>query len=85
MYTQIEKSTGEPHPRLEQPNIPIHGLFLWEQYWGLRKSEPISYADIKAYCDITGVILDIWECKALMEIDMAVESSIQQYTKKMSS
>jgi len=80
----MEKSSGNPHPKLEPPIISPHGVYLWEHYWSLRQGNPITYSDIKAYCDITGAILDIWECKGIMAIDRAVEGTVQKHMNKMS-
>lgn len=33
---------------------------------------PICYREIKAYCDVTGAIIDGWEAKALVQADHAI-------------
>lgn len=74
---QIKKSTGFHDPELDPPEIPRGGEHLWAWFWeldagrtaGFGGLEPLSYPDILAWSQLTGVRLLPIETAILKALD----------------
>lgn len=65
-----DKYTGpDPEAGVE---IPEGGEFVWNEFWKLRRSEPLSYAEIESYCRLSRTRFRAWELEALREMDAEV-------------
>ena len=74
---QVEQSTGRSHvPDVE---IPPHGSHIWEWFWTLSNARgssgfgasPLSYTEIRAWIEVTGLTVHPWEIDAIRAMDGA--------------
>jgi len=74
---QVERQTGRRPKDLEGPDFPSLLSYLWTAFLALNNSRsmgahtanPISYQEIKAYCDLTAVVLSPRDVEAIKEVD----------------
>lgn len=63
----MEKSIGrEPQELAEAPELPAECTSVWDTFIRL---SCCSYTEIKAYCDLTGDDLSVWEIDTLIGLD----------------
>lgn len=69
-------------PLLDSVKVPQGFEYLWELFWQIRSGastgfsgSAITWRDMQAYQDVTGVFLDGFEVEAIMAMDMAVRTS----------
>ncbi len=76
---QVEKVTGKKPAELEQIEPPYAARYIWEWFWELHQGRgagmsgplPLSWAEIKAWCDLRGLRLENYETDAIRSMDMA--------------
>jgi hypothetical protein len=73
---QVEEATGVHDDRVDGPLPPEGGETLWQVYWELRREQPLTLAEIEAYCRLTGQRLESWEVRALRAMDGVVQEFI---------
>lgn len=70
----------------EEPEIPEEGQHLWDWFWvlserrqkGFDSANPITFSEIKAWVDVTGVIVLPEEVEVLIIMDTAYLKAISQ-------
>ena len=60
------KSLGRDNPPEESALMPEPAAaFVWLEFWRLWTGETFGYAEVEAYCRITGTRFASWEIEAL--------------------
>lgn len=75
---QVAKQTGRTPPELIAPDFPDRAAYVWEVFldmhtgrtYGMSGPNPLSWGDIKAWCDLRGIVLLSWEVDILKALDM---------------
>ena len=75
---QVQRSLGRQLPELQMPEFPDVAHHIWDTFlslhagrsYGMSGPNPLSWGDIKAWCDLTGVHLEPWEADMLKALDM---------------
>ena len=75
---QVAKQTGRDDI-LAGPPIPDCASHVWELFlelhkgrtYGMSGPNPLSYGDIAAWCNLTGIALSSWEVGVIKTLDMA--------------
>ena len=71
---------------VEDPEIPDDGEHIWTWFWmlaarrqsGINGPQPISYADIMAWCQMTGELMLREELAIIIRMDDSYLSSISK-------
>lgn len=79
MLEQVEKTLGVTPPELIAPDFPDLLLYLWEAFldlhkgrsYGMNGGNPLTWSDIVAWCNLTGIVLSSWEVTTIKALDMA--------------
>lgn len=58
-------------PEQERHVVPDGGEYAWLVFWQLWRGTRMSFAELEAYCRVTGTELEPWEIEALMAMDAA--------------
>jgi len=73
---KVEKQTGIRDPRLDSVKIPEGFRYLWDLFRTVRggasegmSGARITWRDLEAYQDVTGISLDAFEVEAIMAMD----------------
>jgi len=64
---------------LAGPPLPDCAAYVWETFlelhkgrtYGMSGPNPLSYGDIVAWCNLTGITLSSWEIGVIKTLDMA--------------
>ena len=75
---QVEKQTGVKPEELKGPEFPIHLSYIWSAFFKLSGSRsagfssvnPLTYTEIKNYCDMMGEELTGWEIDVIKRLDI---------------
>lgn len=65
---QVEKSTGRKMPALHMELPPAFG-YVWITYLEVSRGNPLTYTEIKAWCDLTGNRLTNTELELILRLD----------------
>jgi len=76
--SQVEKATGYRDPRLDSVQLPQGGERLWRHFWRVYRGSAIPYAEIEAYCRLTGAEFDPWEIEVLIGMEIAAGEVITE-------
>jgi len=75
--SHLEEVTQQPH--IPEIDIPIDALYLWDWFMNLNYSRPsgmgispITYSELKAWTELTGVQLSHWEVDVIKRLDNKV-------------
>lgn len=76
---QVAKITGKTPDELVAPDFPDLLLYLWEAFldlhkgrsYGMNGGNPLTWSDIAAWCNLTGIVLSSWEVTTIKALDMA--------------
>jgi hypothetical protein len=79
MLEQVEKTTGKRPPELECAEAPRELSYVYSCFLDIHRTRgvgmsgalPITYHDIKAFCEVTGNILSTRDVATIIEIDKA--------------
>ena len=69
---QIEKMSNIRDPRLDELDPPEEAELVFRLYWERFRGNPITYSEIKAYQEVTGIRLEPWEIDLLFKIHVTV-------------
>lgn len=80
-YAVVAKQTGKV---VEGPPMPAALRYLWNHFVQLDRGRtgngfgpnPVTWGEIKAYCEVMRVQLDPWEVEALKAVDDAYLASL---------
>lgn len=75
---QVYENTGVIPKELESPDIPETYEDALELYWQLRSGESLTYNEVLAYVELTGVIISLSEAEKLMIIDRIVRKLLDR-------
>ena len=86
-YIKIEEDTGlYPGPDLI---IPYDAIYLWEYFIELSTSRsggfgpaPITYVELKAWSDLTGIVPAAWEVSIIKKMDSKYLEIVNELDKK---
>ncbi len=86
---QVEKTTGERPVELDASEPPGNLCYIWECFWDLHSGRgagmsgplPISWLDIKAWCDLHRRELDSFELGAIRGMDNAFLEAVNGHSK----
>jgi len=68
--TQVYKQTGKlPKQLAEAPPFPEGLSYVWDWYMELATTEPLPYAEIKAWAEIMDIDVLPWEAKLVKSLD----------------
>lgn len=75
---QVHNSSGAYDPRLDLPTIPRELEYLMGWFWEIRSAiggsgfgaNPISFTEMKSWCDLTNIELNPWEVSVIKKLDM---------------
>jgi len=72
----VYRMTGRKPKELEysEPEETIEYLLAY--FYQLKRGAPITYTELKNYCEMMSVDLSGWECSVIMSIDAIFENSI---------
>jgi hypothetical protein len=78
-YKQVERQTGKRPKELDGPEFPRKASHLWSAFLDLSNTRqqgmsgplPISYLEIKTYCELYGIELDPVDVDAIKRLDNA--------------
>jgi len=73
---QVEKVSGIHDSFLDSVEMPFEGEFLWGIFWSL--TGRMSYTELQAYCQLTGLKLSLWEISTLMYMETVAISAISE-------
>ncbi|AWH90828.1 hypothetical protein [Salmonella phage PMBT28] len=74
-WAQIEKTLGRrPKGAPEQKDLPREVTYLWNTYLSLFTGQPLTFSEIKAYCELMQVSLRPFEVEALITLDRTMRS-----------
>ena len=76
-YMQVERQTGKRPIELEGPEFPRKMSHIWSVFSALSSTRPmgfsgplpITYTDIKNYCDLYGIELEPRDLDAIKRLD----------------
>ena len=71
--------TGHTPPELVAPEFPDIVSHVWEAFldlhkgrsYGMSGGNPLTWTDIAAWCNLTGIVLSSWEVNTIKALDMA--------------
>jgi len=71
--------TGRTPPELVAPEFPDIVSHVWEAFldlhkgrsYGMSGGNPLTWTDIQAWCNLTGIVLSSWEVNTIKALDMA--------------
>ena len=74
---QVYNSNGAYDKRLDLPLIPFELEYLMGWFWDIRNAiggngfgaNPISFSEMKAWCELNGIVLSPWEVSLLRKMD----------------
>lgn len=72
----VWRQTGRKPRKLETPPIPEELAYLWGYYCAIKRGQPLTWQEVKAWSDMTGIPLRGWEAETIMRIESAVQRSI---------
>lgn len=58
------------------PNCPEDLQYLWARYCDIKRGQAITWCEIKAWTDLTGIPLTGWEAETIMRIESAVTRAL---------
>ena len=61
---------------MEAPEVPERYFDALDLYWQLRTGESLSYAELLAYTQLTGEVIEPWLAEQLVMIDRIVQGLI---------
>lgn len=75
----MKKATGRDIPDLNGPEMPQVAAYVWHYFlelhkgrtYGMSGPNPLSYGDISAWCNLTGIGLSSWEVGVIKTLDTA--------------
>ena len=94
---QVYNASGMYDPRLDLPLIPRELEYLMGWFWEIRNAiggngfgaNPISFCEMKAWCELTSIELTPWEVSVLRKLDTEFirfsNKNAKEKTKAMSS
>ena len=74
---QVMQHTGEPPEELLGPKMPRELRYMWEAFLSLHEGRtygeagpnPLSYTEMKAWCDLCHEDLRVWEISIVKALD----------------
>ncbi|WP_236225547.1 phage tail assembly chaperone [Pseudomonas pseudonitroreducens] len=67
---KIARVTGDPPKELQTPEIPQELAYLWPLFFEIRRtSEPLTYTELRSWCDLKRISLEPLEVDVLMRLD----------------
>jgi len=83
---QVEKSTGKTPEELIGPEFPDIVAHVWAAFldlhkgrsYGMSGGNPLTWSDIAAWCNLTGIVLSSWEVDTIKALDMAWVASANE-------
>lgn len=57
---------------LQEVEVPGEAVHVFEGFWKVFGSEPLTWTEIGSYCRLTGDEFEPWELDALIRMDRAV-------------
>ena len=72
----VWRQTGRKPRKLETPPIPEELAYLWGHYCSIKRGQPLSWQEVKAWSEMTGNPLRGWEAETIMRIESAVQRAI---------
>ena len=73
-YDQVEKSTGKRV--YDEPEIPTCAAHIWSWFCDLSAAEFMSYAELKAWAEMTGANPSMFEIQALRAMSRARQEAV---------
>lgn len=89
---QVEESTGQNH--VPETHIPMEAEHLWNWFWSLSSARgssgfggaaPLSFTEIRAWIEVTGLTVHPWEIDAIRAMDGAYMQAQAEMSKAKSS
>ena len=63
---------------LVEPELPERFEKVWILYWDINIGEPITYQELRAYCDLHGEWLSPWEIDQIRFMDSVVKTAVER-------
>lgn len=74
----IEASHGIHDPLLDEAQPPEEAFFVWSLYWEKLRGTGFSMTEIRAWEEITGMHLELWELDLLFIIHRTAENTVYE-------
>lgn len=78
----LEASKGIRDPRLDEAVPPEEASFVFNLYWHRFRTTGLSYTEIKAYQEISGIVLEQWDIELLFLIHNTAEKTLSEMYKQ---
>lgn len=78
----VERTTGIHDEQLDITEIPVGFESWYTHFLSLRTGERITYTDVIAYQEVTGMHLNPMELAAVMAMDRAASSAVAEVLKE---
>lgn len=73
---------GKEHPLIKKAEPPSEAFFVWDLYWKRFRSSGLSFTELKAYQDVYGIKLALWQIDLLYIIHAEVEKVMNEENQK---
>jgi hypothetical protein len=74
----MEDSKGVRDPQLDAAIPPKESFFVWSLYWDKFRTSGLSFSEISAYEQVSGIRLENWEVDLLFIIHNTVEAALAE-------
>lgn len=72
----VWRQTGRKPKALQTPECPEELAYLWSHYCSIKRGQPLTWSELAAWSQMTGIRLRGWESETLMQIESAVQKAM---------